>query len=36
MDFRLKMQNLKTELNKAHRLISKEIGENVDIDQALS
>ena len=36
MDFRLKMQNLKTELNKAHRLISKEIGENLDIDQALS
>ncbi len=36
MDFRLKLQNMKTDLNKAHRLISKEIGENVDIDHALS
>jgi hypothetical protein len=26
MDFRLKLQSMKTDLNKAHRLISKEIG----------
>jgi hypothetical protein len=36
MGFRLKWQNTKAELNKAHRLISMEIGENIDIDQALS
>lgn len=35
MDFRQKLQAAKSELNKAHRLIAREIGEGVDIDQAL-
>jgi hypothetical protein len=35
MDFRQKLQAAKTELNKAHRLIAREIGEGVDVDQAL-
>ena len=33
---RLKNQNMKNELNKAMRVISKEVGENVNIDQLLS
>ncbi len=36
MEFRLVSQNLKTELNKAHRLIAREIGESFNIDQALN
>lgn len=36
MEFRLQAQNLKTELNKAHRLIAREIGEDFSIDQALN
>jgi hypothetical protein len=36
MEMRLKNQNLKNELNKAHRVIAKEIGDNFDIDQAIS
>ena len=36
MEMRLKMQNMKTQVNKAHRLISRELGQNFDIDQALS
>lgn len=35
MEMRLKNQNAKTELNKAHRLIAREIGQNFDIDAAL-
>lgn len=35
MEMRLKNQSIKTELNKAHRLISREIGQNFDIDRAL-
>lgn len=35
MDFRQKLQAAKSGLNKAHRLIAREIGEGVDIDQAL-
>jgi hypothetical protein len=35
MDFRQKLQAAKSELNKAHRLIAREIGEGVDVDQAL-
>ena len=33
---RLKMQNMKTEVNKANRVIARELGDNFDIDQALS
>lgn len=33
---RLKNQAMKTELNKAHRVIGREIGENFEIDLALS
>jgi hypothetical protein len=36
MEFRLQAQNLKTELNKAHRLVAREIGEDFNIDQALN
>jgi len=36
MEMRLKIQNSKNELNKAQRLITREIGENVDIDKALA
>ena len=32
---RLKNQNMKTDLNKAHRLIAREMGEDFDIDKAL-
>lgn len=36
MDFRQKLQAAKSQLNKANRLIAREIGEGVDIDQALN
>jgi hypothetical protein len=36
MEMRLKIQNSKNELNKEQRLITREIGENVDIDKALA
>lgn len=36
MDFRLKNQNMKSELNKAMRVISRELGEDFNIDQVLN
>ena len=36
MEMRLKMQNMKTDINKAHRVITIQLGQNFDIDQALS
>jgi hypothetical protein len=36
MELRLKHQNVKAEINKAHRLIAREMGENFDIDRALT
>ena len=36
MQMRLKIQSGKSELNKAQRLITREIGEGVDIDKALA
>lgn len=35
MEFRLKSQNMKTELNKVMRLLTRELGENFNVDQAL-
>jgi hypothetical protein len=35
MEFRLQTQSLKTEVSKAHRVISREIGENFNIDEVL-